>query len=147
MTPIELENFKNSAHSSSADLSSIEVTTIRELIDRVAEARPDAPFLMSPETGEVLSFLGLKEQSAVLSTQLQRWGLERGDKVAFLMDNGLFTAQLFLGVMYGGLVSVPLNVRAGASQLSYMVEHCDAKVVFVDEEHAALIAEVITQVR
>jgi amino acid adenylation domain-containing protein len=147
MTPIELENFKNSAHSSSADLSSVEVTTIRELIDRAAEARPDDPFLMSPETGEVLSFLGLKEQSAVLSTQLLRWGLERSDKVAFLMDNGLFTAQLFLGVMYGGLVSVPLNVRAGASQLSYMVEHCDAKVVFVDEEHAALMTEVMTQVR
>jgi amino acid adenylation domain-containing protein len=147
MTPIELENFKNSAYISSADLSVIEVTTIRELIDRVAEARPDAPFLMSPETGEVLSFLGLKEQSAVLSTQLQRWGLERGDKVAFLMDNGLFTAQLFLGVMYGGLVSVPLNVRAGASQLSYMVEHCDAKVVFIDDEHAALMTEVMTQVR
>jgi amino acid adenylation domain-containing protein len=147
MTPIELENFKNSARSTSADLSSIEVTTIRELIDRVAEARPDAPFLMSPETGEVLSFLGLKEQSAVLSTQLLRWGLERGDKVAFLMDNSLFTAQLFLGVMYGGLVSVPLNVRAGVTQLSYMVEHCDAKVVFVDEEHAALMTEVMTQVR
>jgi hypothetical protein len=74
MTPIEVEHFKNGAHISSADSLSIEVTTIRELIDRMAEARPEAPFLMSPETGEVLTFLGLKEQSEVLSTQLQRWG-------------------------------------------------------------------------
>jgi amino acid adenylation domain-containing protein len=147
MTPIELEHFKNGAHSSSVDLLGIEVTTIRELVDRMAEARPNASFLMSPETGEVLTFLGLKEQSEVLSTQLQQWGLERGDKVAFLMDNSLFTAQLFLGVMYGGLVSVPLNVRAGVTQLSYMVEHCDAKVVFVDDEHAGLITEVMAQVR
>jgi acyl-CoA synthetase (AMP-forming)/AMP-acid ligase II/acyl carrier protein len=147
MTPIEVERLKNGTHSSSVDLLCVELTTIRELIDRMAEVRPEAPFLMSPETGEVLTLLGLKERSEVLSTQLQRWGLERGDKVAFLMDNSLFTAQLFLGVMYGGLVSVPLNVRAGASQLSYMVEHCDAKVVFVDEEHAALMTEVMTQVR
>ena len=147
MTPIEVERLKNGTHSSSVDLLSVELTTIRELIDRMAEVRPEAHFLMCPETDRAVTFLCLKERSEVLFTQLQRWGLERGDKVAFLMDNSLFTAQLFLGVMYGGLVSVPLNVRAGASQLSYMVEHCDAKVVFVDEEHAALMTEVMTQVR
>ena len=63
------------------------------------------------------------------------------------MDNGLFTAQLFLGVMYAGLVSVPLNVRAGVHQLSYMVEHCDAKVVFVSSEYEELTTEVMAQVR
>ncbi len=63
------------------------------------------------------------------------------------MDNGLFTAQLFLGVMYGGLVSVPLNVRGGVSQLTYMVEHCDAKVVFVGDEYAGLMTEMMAQVQ
>ena len=147
MTPIEVERFKNGAHSASDGLLTIEVTTIRELIDRTAETRPEAPFLMSPETEQVVTFLGLKEQSEGISAKLQRWGLERGDKVAFLMDNSVSAAQLFLGVMYGGLVSVPLNVRAGVSQLSYMVDHCDAKVVLVGDEHAALMAEVMTLVR
>ena len=68
-------------------------------------------------------------------------GLERGDKVAFLMDNGLVTAQLFLGTMYGGFVAVPLNVRAGVTQLSYMLDHCDAKVVFVEEQYTAFLAK------
>ena len=74
-------------------------------------------------------------------------GLEHGDKIAFLMDNGLFTAQLFLGAMYGGFVSVPLNVRAGVSQLSYMLDHCDAKVVFVGSQYNALIKEVMADVQ
>lgn len=43
---------------------------------------------------------------------LQERGLSAGDKVAFLMDNGLYTAEVFLGVMYGGMVAAPLNVRA-----------------------------------
>ena len=63
------------------------------------------------------------------------------------MDNGLFTAQLFLGAMYGGFVSVPLNVRAGVSQLSYTLDHCDAKVVFVGSQYNALIKEVMAHVR
>ena len=147
MTPIKVERPKEGAYGSSVDLLSAEVTTIRELIDRMAEAQPEATFLVSPDTGQVVTFLGLKEQSEILFPRLQQWGLDRGDKVAFLMDNGLFAAQLFLGVMYGGLVSVPLNVRAGVSQLSYMVEHCDAKVLFVGDEYESLATEVMAQVR
>jgi amino acid adenylation domain-containing protein len=147
MTPIKVERSKEGAHSSSVDLLGSEVTSIRELIDRMAETQPEATFLVSPDTEQVLTFLGLQERSKELSAQLQQLGLERGDKVAFLLDNGLFTAQLFLGVMYGGLVSVPLNVRGGVSQLSYMVEHCEAKVLFVGEEYEGLATEVMAQVR
>ena len=79
--------------------------------------------------------------------RFRQLGLERGDKIAFLMDNGLFTAQLFLGAMYGGFVSVPLNTRAGVSQLSYMLDHCDAKVAFVGSQYNALIKEAMASVR
>ena len=72
--------------------------------------------------------------------------MESGDKVAFLMDNGLLTAQLFLGTMYGGFVAVPLNVRAGVMQLSYMLDHCDAKVVFVEDQYAELLREALGSV-
>src|SRR5208337_2448172 len=124
-----------------------ELRTVRELIDRMAQTQGDAAFLISPETGRVMTFAGLQEQSRAISARLRQAGLERGDKVAFLLDNGLFTAQLFLGTMYSGLVSVPLNVRAGISQLSFCLEHCDAKVVFVGTEHSALIQEVTAGVR
>src|SRR5208337_508225 len=97
----------------------------------------------SPETGRVITFKRLLEQSAFFSTEFRQLGLEQGDKVAFLLDNGLFAAQLFLGAMYGGFVSVPLNVRGGVSQLSSTLEHCDAKVVFVEPQYNVLIKEVM----
>jgi hypothetical protein len=37
--------------------------------------------------------------------------------------------------------------RAGVSQLSYTLEHCDAKVVFVEEKYTDLIKEVLAGVR
>ncbi len=127
--------------------TNMEITTIRGLIDQMAGRQPEAAFLISPETGRILTFQGLQERVRLLSGQLREAGLEKGDKVAFLLDNGLFTAELFLGTMYGGLVSVPLNVRAGVATLSYTLEHCDAKVVFVGEQYAALIKEVMAGVR
>ena len=113
-----------------ADSLGNKIGTIRDLIDQMARTRLDASFLISPGTGRVLTFQGLHEQAGFLSAQLREAGLEHGDKVAFLLTNGLFTAQLFLGAMYGGFVSVPLNVDAGVPQLSYMLDHCDAKVGF-----------------
>ena len=124
-----------------------ETDTVRNLIDQMASAQPEVAFLISPETGRVLTFKGLREQARRLCGRFRQMGLQRGDKIAFLMDNGLFTAQLFLGTMYGGFVSVPLNVRAGVSQLSYMLDHCDAKVVFVGSQYAALIKEVMADVQ
>ena len=91
-----------------------DLVTIRDVVDAMAQAQPETAFLIGPETGNSVPFQKLREQSILLSNTLRDMGLERGDKVAFLMDNGLLTAQLFLGTMYGGFVAVPLNVRAGA---------------------------------
>ena len=123
------------------------IETVRELIDWKASTQSDAAFLISPETGLVSSFKDLQDRVRHLGGRFQELGLERGDKIAFLMDNGLFTAQLFLGAMYGGFVSVPLNPRAGVSQLSYMLDHCDAKVAFVSSRYTALIKEAMISFR
>ena len=127
-------------------ISNSEINTVRDLIDRMAGAQPELPFLISPETGRVLTFKGLQEQARHLYGRFRQMGLEHGDKIAFMMDNGLFTANLFLGMMYGGFVAVPLNVRGGVSQLSYTLDHCDAKVVFVGSQYDALIKAVMASV-
>ena len=123
-----------------------DLATIRDLIEQMALAQSGQAFLLSPETGRVATFGELRAQARRVSAWLRQKGLERGDKVAFLMDNGLFTAELFLGTIYGGYVSVPLNVRAGVSQLSYMLDHCDAKLVFVADQYSGLMQDVLAGV-
>ena len=87
------------------------------MIVKMAYAKAEATFLISPETGRALTFGDLKEQVSLLSAKLQQLGLTPGDKVAFLMDNGLFTATLFLASMYGRFVAVPLNVGSAVCEL------------------------------
>ena len=124
-----------------------EVHTVCDLIDLQAEMQLDRGFLFNPETKQALTFKELQEQILQLCRLFQSMGLVPGDKIAFLMDNGLFTAQLFLGTIYGGFVTVPLNVRAGVSQLSYTLENCDAKLVFVGRPYEALLKEALGHVR
>ena len=104
-------------------------------------------FLISPETERRLTYRELAEQTGQIAPRLRQMGLLGGEKVAFLMDNGLFTAQLFLGVMAGGYVAVPLNTRAGVSSLVYTLEHSDARVVFVEAQYQDLCRQVLSGVK
>jgi len=124
-----------------------EIKNIRDAINAMSQVQPETSFLISPETQKTMSFQELEQQSILLSGMLRQSGLEKGDKVAFLMDNGLLTAQLFLGTMYAGFVAVPLNVRAGVSQLAYMLDHCDAKVIFVEDQYGILLREALSSAR
>ena len=126
--------------------TAVGVSTVRALIDHMVASRPEAVFLLSPETGLSWTYEELRRQSNRLGHELRGLGCSAGDKVAFMMDNGLFTAGLFLGAMYGGLVPVPMNVRAGQSQLLYMLDHSDAKVVFVSDEYHEVIEELAGQI-
>ncbi|MEJ2344485.1 MAG: AMP-binding protein [Gammaproteobacteria bacterium] len=117
--------------------------TIRNLIDTWAEAAPEQVFLVAPETGKELTAGELQELVRFVAARLADLGLEKGDKAAFLMDNGLWTTVLFLGAMYAGRVIVPLNAVAGPDQLAYVLEHSDSKVVFVNEQYAEKFAPII----
>ncbi|MCX7155660.1 MAG: AMP-binding protein [Rhodocyclales bacterium] len=105
--------------------------TIRALVDHQADLRPDAPYLIAPETGLVLGFGELRAASLRLASWLQGEGIRPGAKVALLMPNGYQTCRLFIGAMYGGYCITPLNLLAQPAQLSYVLEHSDAEIVFV----------------
>lgn len=110
--------------------------TIRHFIDLHAQARPDSPYLISPESGRALTYAELAREARKLSAFLLAEGLQPGDKVGFYCVNGRQTAVVFLGCMYGGFVSVPLNLLSQASQLEYVLGHSGTRLVFADRDNA-----------
>jgi long-chain acyl-CoA synthetase len=116
------------------------VRTIRHHVELQARQRPDAPYLVSPETGRVLSFEDLLREARKLCGLLQAKGLKPGERVAFCCANGRRTAVQLLGPMFGGYVAVPLNLVAQPSQLEYVLSHSGAKLVFADAENIGRFA-------
>ncbi|NIC06289.1 AMP-binding protein [Billgrantia bachuensis] len=109
--------------------------TVLNLIQSQADACGEKAFLIAPESGEQLTYAELHSSVKQVSTQLDDMGCQRGQHVAMLMDNGLWTATLLLAVMASGRVAVPLNAIAGDSQLEYVLDHCDANVLFASSQH------------
>jgi len=104
--------------------------TIRAYVDLQATQRPNAVYLVAAESGLTMTFAELQQASRRLALYLSRRGIRPGEKVAMLMHNGYQACRLFLGTMYGGYCITPINLLAQSSQLEYVLEHCDARIVF-----------------
>ncbi len=122
------------------------MTTVRELVERHAANQGESTFLIAPDVGRELSFGELRSAVDHVGERLDAMGVAPGEKVAFLLNNGYWTMQLFLGVMASGRVIVPLNAVAGKTQLAHVLGHSDAAVVLVSAEYRATLGELVRDV-
>lgn len=109
--------------------------TLRQYIDLRADESPERTFLIAPETGLTLTYGRLRSDARSLAALLLRRGLRKGDKISLMLHNGYQTANLLLGLMYGGFVVSPINLLAQPSQLAYVLDHSDTQLVFVAAEY------------
>lgn len=72
-------------------------------------------------TGAVSSFIGSSD-------------IERGDRIAILLPNCPEYVATFYGTHLAGCVVVALNIQEPAAVLARLLEHCGAKMLFVDDK-------------
>lgn len=120
--------------------------TVRATIERHAADSPDKTFLITPESNRELTFGQLKTSVDEIGERLSDLGLAKATKVAFLLNNGFWTVQLFLGVMANNRVIVPLNAVAGNVQLIHILGHSDAEVVFVSPDYREKLDELLAAI-
>ena len=83
--------------------------------------------------GETLHFRDLARRIEKLHIMFEECGLEKGDKVAICSRNQANWAVAFLSTMTYGAVPVPLLHEFKSSNIHHLVNHSEAKVLFVDE--------------
>lgn len=74
-----------------------------------------------------------------LADALKQTGIGKDDKVAFICPNIPPMLEAHYAVPLLGAVLVSVNIRLSVGEVSYIVDHSDAKVVVVDSEFAHLV--------
>ena len=95
-----------------------------------AENHPDKSALIFGDTGARLTYRELDERSNRVAQALWAWGLRPGDAVAAIMTNEERFFELFWGAIRSGLYFTPVNWHLSAEEMQYVVDDCDAKVLF-----------------
>src|ERR671931_1439035 len=80
------------------------------------------------------TYAKLRERVNRLAAALRAPGLERHDRIAALCPNVPELLELHHAVPAAGGVLVAINIRLGADEIRYIVEHSGARLLFVDAE-------------
>ena len=120
------------------------ITAHQALIDW-AEKKPDRVFLNQPVDGTVrtLTWGESADASRRMASALLGLGLSPGDKVAILAKNSAEWFLADIAIAMAGLISVPIYPTAGPDTIGHVVQHSEARTVFVgklDDPEAAATA-------
>ena len=79
------------------------------------------------------------------SSALQKMGVKKGDRVAYIAPNTHEQLESFYSVPQTGAVVVPINYRLTAEDFVYITSHSGAKVLCVHPEYVAAVDGVRSQ--
>lgn len=108
--------------------------TLTELFYDAAERYPNPKALNQPQPGgtwRAYSTDEFRRQAEATALGLLGLGLERGDKVAFLLESDVYFCIADMGCLIAGLVDVPIYVTHTPEQMAYVVRHSEAKALIV----------------
>lgn len=100
---------------------------------------PDKPAIILSSTGESMTHAQLNKRSNQIAHLLRDTGLGRGDHIALLMENHLEYLPIVWASLRAGLYITAINWHLTAEEAAYIVEDCEAKVLF-SSVHCANIA-------
>ncbi|WCK56044.1 class I adenylate-forming enzyme family protein [Aneurinibacillus sp. Ricciae_BoGa-3] len=107
--------------------------TLIETFENSVARFPDRVALV--HDNDRITYRNLQEQVQSMAYQLRNcYGVEKGDRVALLLMNGIpFVVGVF-AVLQIGAIAVPLNTKLRTSELEYMLQNSGAKVIITNLE-------------
>ena len=100
---------------------------------KAVEEQPNRAYLRQPINGEYqeLTWSQVEVLARNMAHQLTQLGINKGDKVALWSKNCAQWIMADLAIMMAGAVSVPLYPGQSKNNVHYVLEHSEAKILFV----------------
>lgn len=120
--------------------------TIRELLKRNVADFPDREAFVSVsyKTGEWIHHIWeeMDEISDRVAAGLAEVGVQKGQKIGFMLTNSAECYYTYLAVHKIGAVFVPINVRLVPREMEYIIEHAEADYIIAGAEFLPKIAQI-----
>ena len=110
----------------------MEFTSVNKVFEEAFKKNWERPAISNYQ-GVTLKFGDVARRMEKLHIMFEECGLQRGDKVALCSRNQANWAVAFLATMTYGAVPVPLLHEFKSSNIHHLVNHSEAKILFVDD--------------
>jgi acyl-CoA synthetase (AMP-forming)/AMP-acid ligase II len=116
--------------------------TLHHPLHRMRSVHPGAEVVTLTDSGTVRATYGeVAERVDRLARVLDRLGVKQGDRVGTFAWNNQRHLELYMAVPCVGAVLHTLNIRLFAEQLTYIVNHAEDGVIFVDDSVVPILQE------
>ena len=110
----------------------MEFTSVNKIFQEAFQKYWDRPAISNYQ-GMTLHYRDVARRIEKMHIMFEGCGLQKGDKVAICSRNQANWAVAFLSAMTYGAVPVPLLHEFKSSNIHHLVNHSEAKVLFVDD--------------
>ena len=110
----------------------MEFTSVNKIFEEAFKKNWERPAISNYQ-GVTLKFGDVARRMEKLHIMFEECGLQKGDKVALCSRNQANWAVAFLATMTYGAVPVPLLHEFKSSNIHHLVNHSEAKILFVDD--------------
>ena len=110
----------------------MEFTSVNKIFEAAFRKHWDRPAISNYQ-GVTLHYRDVARRIEKLHIMFEECGLKKGDKVALCSRNQANWAVAFLASMTYGAVPVPLLHEFKSSNIHHLVNHSEAKILFVDD--------------
>ena len=110
----------------------MEFRSVNKMLQESIKKNWDRPALSNYQ-GATLCYRDVARRIAKLQIAFEQCGLKKGDKVAICSRNQANWGVSFLAALTYGAVPVPILHEFKPGNIHYLVNHCEAKVLFVDD--------------
>ncbi len=110
----------------------MEFKSVNKTLQESIKKNWDRPALSNFQ-GATLCYRDVARRIAKLQIAFEQCGLKKGDKVAICSRNQANWGVSFLAALTYGAVPVPILHEFKPGNIHYLVNHCEAKVLFVDD--------------
>ena len=117
--------------------------TLPQLLYKACDAYDNPRALNQPE-GEgwtPMSLDDFRKRSERTALGLLDLGLNRGEKVAFLLHSDVNFCVSDMGCLLAGLIDVPVYLSTSPEQMQYVIDHAEARALVVAGEDELRVAE------
>ncbi|MCH7744436.1 MAG: AMP-binding protein, partial [Proteobacteria bacterium] len=117
------------------------------LLGRGAKLDPNEEIVTLLENGTHRQTLKTTwDRANQLAGALNDYGIEIGDRVASFMWNNYRHLELYQAIPSMGAVLHTLNIRLGSTDLVYIINHAQDRIIFADEDLLPLLEPLIEKI-
>ena len=122
----------------------MKLDTVRNFINFNYENNPNLEFITCSTSQKKITNKNLKINLEKINYYLSvKKKQKKNSLICTLTENSLSGIQLMLGIMYSGMIQVPLNLVAGEEQLAYTIGHSESKILFSTKLNLNLAKKII----